>query len=81
MPSRLSALRLTVEIASVPDREGVVAELWAGGHQSAEIRHDGGAFVVQVFAPPHDSVWELSVEQIIDGLKRARERLEAAEVK
>ena len=66
---------LTVEIASVPDREDVVAEVWAGTQQFAEIRRDGDSFVVQVFAPPDNSVWEFSFEQLLNSLKHARERL------
>jgi hypothetical protein len=71
-------LELTVELASVPDREEVVAEIWAGTHQFAEIRRDGNEFVVQVFPPAEEGGWDLSFEQLVNALTKAQARLAGA---
>jgi hypothetical protein len=67
---------LTIEIASVPDREDVVAEVWAGPEQFAELRREGDTLVVQIYAPPHGGAWELAFEQVLSALATAKQRLE-----
>jgi hypothetical protein len=66
---------LTIEIASVPDRDQLVAEIWAGQDQFAELRHEGGSLVLQVFAPPNGGAWDLAFEQVMSALATAKERL------
>jgi len=67
---------LTIEIASVPDRDELVAEVWAGRDQFAELRKEGDGLVLQVFSPPQGGAWDLAFEQVLKALATARDRLE-----
>jgi hypothetical protein len=66
---------LTIEIASVPDREEVVAEVWAGREQFAELRREGDDLILQLFAPPEGLAWEFGFEEVMTALTTARARL------
>jgi len=64
----------SIEIASVPDRDEVVAELWFGSDQVAELSQDGGELTLQVFAAPSGH-WEFAYEAFSDALGAMRARL------
>ena len=42
---------LTIQIASVPDRDSLVAELWSGSTQVAELSRENGPLIVQIYRP------------------------------
>jgi hypothetical protein len=65
---------LSIEIASVPHREELVAELWCGAEQVAELSQDGGRLVLQVF-PRRSGVWEFDYDQFRDATARLRIKL------
>lgn len=66
----------SVELASVPDREGVVAELWCDEQLLAELRHDDGQLRIQLYPNSAGEPWDLPHGQFLHALRRAQERLE-----
>ena len=67
-----------VVIASVPDRERVVAEIWCGECQLAELRSVGDELVVELYPHPRVPSWEMRFEDLLDLLTVARQRLDSA---
>lgn len=66
---------LSVELASVHDREALVAEVWCGPKLVAELRREDDQVLVQLYAESGDGVWDLPFDELLAALKRARERL------
>ena len=64
-----------IDIASVPDRDEPVAELWYGDEQVAELRRESGEHRLQVFAPRSVTVWDFSFDDFLTALDTARRRL------
>ncbi len=64
-----------INIASVPDRDQVVAEVWSQHGLVAEVRRVGGRFHVQLFAPHDASCWYVDLQDLVGALNDARERL------
>lgn len=69
-------MTLTVELASVPDREELVAEIWDGSDMVAEIRRDReGRGIIEVY-PRHDaSTWTFDIDDLISALVKAKRRV------
>ena len=66
---------LSIEIASVPDRMGLVAELWRGNDQVAELSEDEGTLTLQVYKPPAGEFWQFDYENLIQCLADMRSQL------
>jgi hypothetical protein len=66
---------LTIQIASLPDRDDVVAEIWAGKDQLAEVRAQGNAVRVILFPSPGEGSWDLSLDDLVESLRIANARL------
>jgi hypothetical protein len=76
-----------VVIASVPDRERVVAEIWIGECQFAELeiwigecqfaelRSEGEELLVEVYPHPRLPSWELPYQDLMELLVGAKTRL------
>ncbi len=67
-----------VEIASLPDREDVVAEIWVGDELFAELRHESTAVSVQIYCPAALVHWDLRFADLTAALEDARKRLGSA---
>ena len=67
-----------VELASVPDRDDVVAEVWFDGELFAELRHDTGVVRLQLYDAPSGGRWDLPHDDVVAALRNARERLGAS---
>jgi hypothetical protein len=67
--------RLTVQVASVPDREGIVTEVWLDQEQLAELRHERDGVLIEIYPGPDGRPWEVSYEALIATLQHARIRL------
>ena len=68
-------MRLTVETASVPDREELVAEIWADADLLGELWHDEGELRVQLYAPPGGTSWGMPLDELTSVLQLARQKL------
>jgi hypothetical protein len=64
-----------IEIASVPDRDDLVAEVWCGAELFAELRHEAGDVSVQLYCPSRSGQWDMRLADLIAVLDNARERL------
>jgi hypothetical protein len=65
----------SVEIASVPDRDDLVAEVWMGRELVAELRYEENELRLQLYAGPGGSPWDLPCEPFLRALQEAQERL------
>jgi hypothetical protein len=62
-------------ITSPPDRERVVAELWRGNIQLAEVSNEDGALRIEVYAEPGTNRVVIPVDELQEALRRARRNL------
>lgn len=67
---------LRVSIASVRDRDELVAELWAGNCQVAELARIDERLILQVFAPDGLDEWAFSYEVFLNALQEMRRELD-----
>jgi hypothetical protein len=67
---------MQVELTSPPDRETLCASLMADRTEFAEVRVDGGIFVVEVYGRPDGAPWSFTVVEVTDALAKAIARLE-----
>lgn len=65
----------TIDIASVPDRDELVAELWFGEQQVAELAQEGGRLLLQLYKPPSGKYWEFDYAPFAEALAAMRARL------
>jgi hypothetical protein len=65
--------KLTTEIASPPDRENLVAEIWQGDQMIAEINQESDHLELEIFTNKEDL--KLNYDDFIEILKKAKEML------
>jgi hypothetical protein len=66
---------ITITIADPPDREELVAELWVGDHQLAELSREGGIELLEIYPWQAGPYWVLDYEEFLEALQEARRRL------
>lgn len=71
----MSMDKFHVEIASVPDREELVGEIWVGEAQFAELRQEKGQIRVQLYAKADGGPWDLTYSELVRMLAETRSRL------
>ena len=59
-------------MTSPPDRERVVAELWIGDVQLAEVSNEDGAFRVELYTPLGSNRVEVRLDELEEALRKAR---------
>ena len=64
-----------VQIASLPDREHVVWELWVGDCNVAEVAFEGGELTLEIWGPPEQREIRVSLDEILKALTDAKEDL------
>ena len=67
--------KMSMDIASPPDREKLVAELFYGLEQWAEIHQETGHLTLQLYPKPDGHPWEFSFEEAVSMLQHASRRL------
>ncbi len=77
---RTMAKQLTSTIASVPDRDEGVVELWCGSEQWGEIAQEGDDLRLEIYPNPTGKPWAFEFDEVVEFLKRARCRLLRAPV-
>ena len=70
-----SMTNIMITLASVPDRDSLVAELWCGDTQLAELFQDGEKFLLEFYAPPHGTLLQLPYDDVLQALILAKQRL------
>jgi hypothetical protein len=69
-------MNFTVEIASMPDREDVVAEIWRGDAMVAELHRGArGGVEIEIYATESHGPWSFDLESWLAVLAEARRRL------
>ena len=66
---------IVIRIASVPDREQPVAELWCGDTQWGELSQEGGRLVLELYPGPAGQPWRFAFADVSAALEQARRRL------
>jgi len=66
---------MTVTIASVPDREKLVAELWYEQELRGEISQDTGELVLEIYPSSTSRFRQLKCEDLIHAVQQAENKL------
>jgi hypothetical protein len=67
---------LKVKIASVPDRDNLVGELWEGDAMWAELSREGeGQLVLEIYPRTTGEPWSFRFEYVMRSLREAKARL------
>jgi hypothetical protein len=61
-----------ITIASLPDRENLVAEISYKNNQFAEISQETNELIIQFYPHPQKKYWEFSYNEIIEIIDKAR---------
>jgi hypothetical protein len=64
-----------IVLASSPDRDDLVAEIWVGTSQLGEARIEGNTVVVDIFRHPNAPRWTLLHSDLIALLTAAKQKL------
>ena len=64
-----------INIASVPDREQVVAEIWIGDVLFAELRREGTDVLVEMYPRPSGEPWVVESEWLSGIMLEAKSKL------
>jgi hypothetical protein len=67
--------RLTITLASPPDRNKLVAELWVGDSQLAEVSRENGAPILEIYPNPAGGPWRIKLEDLKVSLNQAEKSL------
>lgn len=70
-------MSLIVEIASVPDRDNLVAEIWCDVNMVAEVSVIEKIYKIEVYPNPIEGVWRFNLAELIEALNIAQSRLSA----
>ena len=68
-------MNIEIQIASVPDREKVVAELWISDRQIAEISNEDGEMRIEFYSAPGSTQLSLSLDDLLKALNKAKRNL------
>jgi len=64
---------MTITIASVPDREKLVAELWYGEELWGEISQETGELLLEIYQS--HNFRKLKCEELMTAIQRAKDKL------
>jgi hypothetical protein len=67
---------LVVQVASSPDRDAVVAEIWWNDQMVAEARRASDGVRIDLYASPSRIPWSFKLTEWLDALKDAESRLD-----
>ena len=67
--------KFEIIIASLPDRERVVAEIFYGNVQWVEISQETEELIIQFYPHPRQEYWEFSFNEAFEALEKAKKSL------
>jgi len=67
--------QMTITIASVPDRDTLVAELWCENELWGELSQQQGELKLEIYPAPNGQTWNLKYEELIDIIQEAKKKL------
>lgn len=62
-------------IASLPDKENVVAEIYYRNKYWAQISQESGQCILKLYSDPDGQKWEFEFEEAMNILNKAKEKL------
>lgn len=71
-------MNITIQIASVPDREKLVAELWYGNEQWGEVSQECGIMKLEIYPKISEnsfSIWSFDLSEVVVKLQEAQKSL------
>lgn len=71
-------MKMTVEVASLPDRDNLVAELWCDNEQWGEVSQEAETLQLEIYPRPNTigtSVWSFDLNEVMNILKEAQKKL------
>ena len=68
-------MKISVNLASPPDREKLVAEIMCDGEQWAEVHQEKTELTLEVYPRQDGQPWMLSFEDMVAALQLAKSRL------
>lgn len=68
-------MSFVIEIASVPDRDEVVAEIWYNDEMVAEMRQDNGETILEIYGKESGAPWSFKLQEWLRALDEAEKRL------
>ena len=66
---------ITVTIASLPDRDNLVAELWCQDELWGELSQQQGELKLEIYPTPNGQTWNLGYEELISAIQLAKNKL------
>jgi hypothetical protein len=66
---------LRICISSPPDREKLVAEIFFGNEEWAELNQEDGTLRLEFYPRPNREYWQLSLDEVLEALNEAKKRL------
>ncbi len=66
---------LSIQIASVPDRDQLVAEIWCADDLLAEICFQGNLPQIEIYPRRDNAPWKISLANLTLALRAAEDRL------
>ncbi len=66
---------MTITIASLPDREKLVAELWYNQELWGEISQDTGELILEIYPNSSHHFHQLKCEELIMAVQQAKDKL------
>lgn len=74
----MKKMTLHTQIASLPDRENVVFELWADDKYVAEVTHEPGQpLLIDFYDPSHQHQFRFDLKEFVEVLEMAVKNLSA----
>jgi hypothetical protein len=67
--------KFRITLASLPDREHLVAEILYEGLQWAEISQESGELSIQFYSHPRQKCWEFPFDEALEVLEQAKKKL------
>ena len=67
--------KFRITVASLPDREHLVAEILYEGIQWAEISQETGELIIQFYSHPRQKYWEFPIDEALKVLEQAKKKL------
>ncbi len=64
-----------IVLASPPDREDVVAEIWHGNEMWAEVARERDCFSVEFYPRPSNLPWRFDLEEAVSAVQAAKNKL------
>lgn len=71
----MNTKKFSIRIASVSDREKLIAEIYYDNDQWAEISQEEEIPLVAFFSPSSGKYWEFPLEEALEALEQAKRKL------